>query len=100
PEESEEDANDFEQQSVQKSTLFPCHRAVLLRSEFFHAMFSSGFREAHVSDNLQIIDVDCSPEVLEIVLAFLYTEKTDFSLDVAVDVLFAADMLFIEKLKT
>lgn len=63
-------------------------------------MFSSGFREAHVSDNLQIIDVDCSPEVLEIVLAFLYTEKTDFSLDVAVDVLFAADMLFIEKLKT
>lgn len=105
-EESEEDANDVEQQSgqkddkIQKSTLFPCHRAVLLRSEFFHAMFSSRFREAHVSDHLKIIDVDCSPEILEIVLAFLYTEKTDFSLDVAVDVLFAADMLFIEKLKT
>lgn len=106
PEGLEENTNDVEQQSdqnddnVQKSTLFPCHRAVLLRSEFFHAMFSSGFREAHVSDHLKIIDVDCSPEVLEIVLAFLYTEKTDFPLDVAVDVLFAADMLFIEKLKT
>lgn len=106
PEESEEGTNDAESYSdikdgkLQKSTLFPCHRAVLLRSEFFHAMFSSGFREAHVSDHLKIIDVDCSPEVLEIVLSFLYTEKADFSLDIAVDVLFAADMLFIEKLKT
>lgn len=98
-EESEEDFNDAKQW-VQKSTLFPCQRAMLLRSEFFQAMFSSGFREAHVSDHLNIIDVDCSPEVLEIVLTFLYTEKADFSLDIAVDVLFAADMLFIEKLKT
>ncbi|KAJ5376851.1 hypothetical protein N7509_013737 [Penicillium cosmopolitanum] len=84
----------------QKSTLFPCHRAMLLRSEFFQAMFTSSFREAHVTDNLHIIDVDCSPEVLEIILTFLYTERADFPLDVAVDVLFAADMLFIEKLKT
>ncbi|KAJ5825305.1 hypothetical protein N7474_002443 [Penicillium riverlandense] len=81
------------------STLFPCHRAMLLRSEFFQAMFSSSFREAHMKDHLNIIDVDCSPEVLEIILTFLYTEKADFSLDVAVEVLFAADMLFIEKLK-
>jgi hypothetical protein len=81
------------------STLFPCHRAMLLRSEFFQAMFSSSFREAHIKDHLNIIDIDCSPEVLEIILTFLYTEKADFSLDVAVEVLFAADMLFIEKLK-
>ncbi|OJJ43074.1 hypothetical protein ASPZODRAFT_103947 [Penicilliopsis zonata CBS 506.65] len=86
--------------SKPKSTLFPCHRAMLLRSEFFHAMFSSAFREAHVKEYLNIIPVDCSPEVLEIVLTFLYTEKVDFPLDIAVDVLFAADMLFIEKLKT
>lgn len=84
----------------QNSTLFPCHRAMLLRSEFFQAMFTSAFREAHVTDKLHIIDVDCSPEVLEIILTFLYTERADFPLDVAVDVLFAADMLFIEKLKT
>ncbi|PYH79882.1 hypothetical protein BO82DRAFT_356085 [Aspergillus uvarum CBS 121591] len=85
---------------VQKSTLFPCHRAMLLRSEFFHTMFTSPFREAHMKDHLNIIPVDCSPEVLEIVLTFLYTERADFPLDIAVDVLFAADMLFIEKLKT
>ncbi|KAL4924028.1 ankyrin repeat and BTB/POZ domain protein [Aspergillus undulatus] len=83
-----------------KSTLFPCHRAMLLRSEFFQTMFNSPFREAHMKENLHIIPVDCSPDVLEIILTFLYTERADFPLEVAVEVLFAADMLFIEKLKT
>ncbi|KAH1828476.1 hypothetical protein KXX35_006026 [Aspergillus fumigatus] len=87
-------------QQDRKSVLFPCHRAMLLRSEFFQAMFSSTFREAHLKEHLNVIPVDCSPEVLEIVLMFLYTERADFPLDIAVDVLFAADMLFIEKLKT
>ncbi|KAJ9295135.1 hypothetical protein DTO271G3_6305 [Paecilomyces variotii] len=83
----------------QRSVLFPAHRAMLLRSEFFLTMFSSPFREAQVTEHLNIIDIDCSPEVLEIILTFLYTEKADFGLDVAVEVLFAADLLFIEKLK-
>ncbi|DAA74567.1 TPA_exp: Uncharacterized protein A8136_3325 [Trichophyton benhamiae CBS 112371] len=83
-----------------KSVLFPAHRAMLLRSEFFSLMFSSSFREAQVTDYLQIIPIDCSPDVLEIVLTFLYTEKADFPLEVAVDVLFAADLLLIERLKT
>ena len=83
-----------------RSVLFPCHRAMLLRSEFFLTMFSSSFREAHQADHLHIIPIDCSPETLEIVLTFLYTEKADFGLDLAVEVLFAADLLFIEKLKT
>lgn len=82
-----------------KSVLFPVHRAMLLRSEFFLTMFSSAFREAQETQHLQIIPIDCSPEVLEVVLTFLYTEKADFPLDVAIDVLFAADLLFIEKLK-
>ncbi|GKZ72928.1 hypothetical protein AnigIFM50267_009595 [Aspergillus niger] len=85
---------------VPMSTLFPCHRAMLLRSEFFQTMFASSFREAHMKDHLNVISVDCSPDVLEIVLTFLYTERADFPLDIAVDVLFASDMLFIEKLKT
>ncbi|KAL8732390.1 MAG: hypothetical protein Q9166_002788 [cf. Caloplaca sp. 2 TL-2023] len=85
--------------SPQKSTLFPAHRAMLLRSEFFLTMFSSGFREAQSTPHLQIIPIDCTPEVLETVLTFLYTEKADFPLDIAVDVLFAADLLLIERLK-
>lgn len=82
-----------------KSVLFPVHRAMLIRSEFFLTMFSSPFREAQPSAHLQIIPVDCKPEVLEIVLTFLYTEKSDFPLEHAIDVLFAADLLLIEKLK-
>jgi ankyrin repeat/BTB/POZ domain-containing protein 1 len=83
-----------------KSIIFPCHRAMLLRSEFFQKMFTSPFREAHLGEHLTTINIDCSPEVLEIILTFLYTERADFPLEIAVDVLFAADMLFIEKLKT
>lgn len=82
-----------------KSTLFPVHKAMLLRSEFFLTMFSSGFREAQDTQYLQIIPIDCSPQVLEIVLKFLYTEKTDCPLEFAIDVLFTADLLLIEKLK-
>ena len=81
------------------STLFPVHRAMLLRSEYFHTMFSSSFLEARVTPHLQIIPISCSPEVLEIVLTYLYTERADFPLDIAVDVLYAADLLFIDKLK-
>jgi ankyrin repeat and BTB/POZ domain-containing protein 1 len=72
---------------------------MLIRSEFFLTMFSSSFREAQQTPHLQIIPIACSPAVLEIILTFLYTEKADFPLDIAVDVLFAADLLFLEKLK-
>ena len=82
-----------------KSKVYPCHKAMLIRSEFFMTMFESTFREALETPHLQIIPIDCSPEILEIILTFLYTEKADFGLDVAVDVLFAADMLFLERVK-
>lgn len=82
-----------------RSVLYPCHRAMLLRSEVFATMFASPFREGQESKHLQIVPVDCAPEVLEVILTFLYTEKADFSLALALDVLQAADMLFIEKLK-
>ena len=82
-----------------KTVLFPCHRAMLLRSELFNTMFSSPFREAQSADHLHIVPVDCTPAVLEIVLRFLYTEKTDVPLELALDTLYAADLLFIDKLK-
>ncbi|KAK5077142.1 hypothetical protein LTR64_005376 [Lithohypha guttulata] len=86
--------------SVRKSKLYPCHKAMLIRSEFFMTMFDSHFKEAQDTPHLQIIPIDCSPAVLEIILAFLYSERSDFGLDIAIDVLFASDMLFLEKLKT
>ncbi|KAL9602033.1 MAG: hypothetical protein Q9219_002142 [cf. Caloplaca sp. 3 TL-2023] len=84
---------------TRKSTLFPAHRAMLIRSEFFLTMFSSGFRETQPTPHLQIIPIDCSPTILETVLTFLYTEMADFPLDLAIDVLFAADLLLIDRLK-
>jgi ankyrin repeat and BTB/POZ domain-containing protein 1 len=87
------------QRRPQHSMLFPAHRAMLLRSELFATMFASPFREGQELPHLQVVPVDCSPEVLSIVLTFLYTEKADFGLSIALDVLHAADMLFIEKLK-
>lgn len=88
-----------ENPKTRKSTIYPAHRALLLRSEYFLTMFSSQFREAQHTPYLQTIKLDCSPAVLETILTFLYTERSDFGLDIAIDVLFAADQLFIEKLK-
>ena len=82
-----------------KSVLFPAHRAMLLRSEFFAAMFSSSFKEAQETPHLQIIPIDCNPAVLGIVLNFLYAENATIPLEHAIDVLFAGDLLLIEKLK-
>jgi len=62
-------------------------------------MFSSSFREAQSTEYLQIIPIDCSPDILQVILTYLYTERSDFPLDVAIDVLFAADLLFIDRLK-
>jgi ankyrin repeat and BTB/POZ domain-containing protein 1 len=83
----------------QRSVLFPVHKAMLIRSDYFLTMFSSSFLEAQQSDYLQIVSVDCSPDVLEVILTFLYSEKADFSLDIAIEVLFTADLLLLEKLK-
>lgn len=82
-----------------QSTLIPAHRAMLIRSDYFSAMFTSGFREAQSTEHLPIIHVDCSPPVLAIILSYLYTERCDMPLKLAVPTLFAADMLFIDRLK-
>ncbi|KAJ8067279.1 hypothetical protein OCU04_004639 [Sclerotinia nivalis] len=83
-----------------KSMLYPAHRAMLIRSEYFHTMFSSAFLEAQPSENLHVISIDCSPAVLELLLDYFYTDNVDIPLDLALDVLFAADTFFIERLKT
>lgn len=93
-------ADDESDDAETTTTLYPAHRALLTRSEFFAIMFASPFREASNSTtHLQIIPIACSAAVLEIILTYLYTESADFSLAMALQVLEAADMLFIEKLK-
>lgn len=82
-----------------RCVLYPVHKAFLIRAPYFETMFSSAFKEAQESEHLHIIRVDCSPEVLEIVLTFLYTEKAEIPLELAMDVLYEADLLFLDKLK-
>ncbi|KAK8099190.1 BTB/POZ domain-containing protein 3 [Apiospora kogelbergensis] len=92
--------NGENEKTKRKATLYPVHKAMLIRSPYFETMFSSQFMEAQKSENLLVVKVDCSPEVLELILAFLYTEKAECPLDLGLDLLYAADMLFLDKLKT
>lgn len=83
-----------------RSVLYPVHKAMLIRSPYFDTMFSSKFKEAQGSNHLHIVKVDCPPEVLEIVLGFLYTEKVECPLELGLDLLYVSDMLLLDKLKT
>ncbi|KAJ8129474.1 hypothetical protein O1611_g4155 [Lasiodiplodia mahajangana] len=82
-----------------KSYIYPVHKAMLIRSPYFETMFSSAFLEAQESQHLHVIKVDCPPKVLEIILGFLYTEQAECPLHLALDLLYAADMLLLDKLK-
>lgn len=85
----------------QKSCIYPVHKAMLVRSPYFQTMFTSSFLEAQdPANHLHIIKIDCIPEVLELVLSFLYTDKADCGIDLALDLLYAADMLLLDRLKT
>ncbi|KAI1452212.1 hypothetical protein F4805DRAFT_448344 [Annulohypoxylon moriforme] len=85
--------------NVKKSVLYPAHKAMLIRSPYFETMFSGPFREAQASQHLHIIKIDCVPEVLEIILTYLYTERVECPLELGLDLLYASDMLFLDKVK-
>lgn len=93
-------AGDQESVVKRKSVLYPAHKAMLIRSEYFEKMFSGDFVESQREDHLRIITVDCTPAVLEIILTFLYTENAVCPLEHALDLLYASDMLFLDGLKS
>ena len=80
---------------------FPAHRG-MLRSDYFTTMFTSRFREARrprAGEPLPGVGVDAAPEVLELVLSFLYSERTAIPPARALELLYAADMMMLERLK-
>ncbi|KAH7126281.1 hypothetical protein B0J13DRAFT_145615 [Dactylonectria estremocensis] len=89
-----------ESSKKRQSVLYPAHKGMLIRSEYFEKMFSGDFVESQRTDHLRVITVDCTPAVLEIILSFLYTETVVCPLEHALDLLYAADMLFLDNLKT
>lgn len=89
--------------AVRTSTLYPVHRAILIRSEYFHTMFTSSFQEAILpipESVLQVIKVNCGSDTLETILTYLYTERIDIPLELSFELLVTADELLIDVLKT
>lgn len=95
---------------------YPCHRAMLLRSEYFDTMFNSeifsannNFPSIKVENNeianikkLLIIKLNCTnSEVAELILTFIYHDDiTYLPLRLTIDLLFIADELLLDRLKT
>ncbi|SCV05980.1 LANO_0H19416g1_1 [Lachancea nothofagi CBS 11611] len=92
--------------------IYPCHRSILVRSDYFRVMFSSQFGEAssyrHTPEgiidrsyDLPIVSLPTSSiEVANLILSYLYFDETEVPWKLAFDVLATADALLIERLKT
>jgi len=82
-------------------SFYAAHRAVL-QSGFINTAIR--FKEvsqnlAHSIDAPTVVALDITSEMLEIILKWFYTDTLDVLPELALDLLLAADMLFIERLK-
>ena len=85
---------------VKGETLYPIHRAILCRAEYFQTLFLFSHENSNVdTDQLPIINLPFSPDVAELVISFLYTDRVDIPHENALDVLHAADFLLLPRLK-
>ncbi|RWR76770.1 arm repeat protein interacting with ABF2 isoform X2 [Cinnamomum micranthum f. kanehirae] len=76
---------------------FYAHRiALLASSDIFRAMFDGGYREKDARD-IEIPNIRW--EVFELMMRFIYTGSVDVTLDIAQDLLRAADQYLLEGLK-
>ena len=76
---------------------FPCHRVILAaKSEYFHLLFSGGFRETKES-TIPIKGV--SSAIMAIILKFIYTSECKFGYDHCIDLLLAANMMQVKDLE-
>ncbi|KAH8550422.1 BTB/POZ protein [Umbelopsis sp. PMI_123] len=91
---------------------FPCHKALLtLRSEYFDIMFSGRFSESYIGEsqvhypsltlNMPILRIsDVSPEAFAIILEFIYTDVAAIPIEMAFEILIAADRFLFHRLKS
>src|SRR5579859_6894131 len=87
-----------------KTTIYYAHLAILTRSEYFLTMFTSPFAESRTlfeeSSSLPLLELAIDAEIAPIVLSFLYTDRAEIPRDIALEVLYAADFLFLPRLKS
>ncbi|KAF5732769.1 hypothetical protein HS088_TW17G00299 [Tripterygium wilfordii] len=77
---------------------FYAHRICLIASsEAFRAMFDGGYRERDVED-VEIPNIRW--DVFELMMRFIYTGSVDINIDIAQDLLRAADQYLLDSLKS
>lgn len=94
------------------SKIYPCHLAVLLRSDYFKGMFVGPFKEftEHAksivcngdgSSMLQILDVPTNNiEIFEMTIRYLYYDEFNIPWNYAMEVILLSDFLLISRLKS
>ncbi|CEP60388.1 uncharacterized protein LALA0_S01e09626g [Lachancea lanzarotensis] len=99
-------------ESSEEGFIYPCHRSILTRSEYFKVMFASSFDETTLYRQTQegILDRTvnfpvvsfpiCDCQTAELILSYLYYDRTDIPWQSAINVLRASDALLIDRLKT
>ncbi|XP_058742311.1 ARM REPEAT PROTEIN INTERACTING WITH ABF2-like [Vicia villosa] len=75
---------------------FHAHRACLLSSDIFRAMFDGGYKEKE-SKEIEIPNIKWN--VFELMMRFIYTGTVAVDLDIALDLLKAADQYLLDGLK-
>lgn len=97
---------------LNRKRLFPCHLAILSRSNYFKLMFTLPFTERYTytsrrlchsghSKQLPIVQFPCCEfKVAEIILRYLYYDSSDIPWNFAIDVLITADVLLEDRLKS
>ncbi|XP_027351055.1 ARM REPEAT PROTEIN INTERACTING WITH ABF2-like [Abrus precatorius] len=75
---------------------FYAHRDCLLSSDIFRAMFDGGYRETEAK-HIEIPNITW--EVFELMMRYIYCGTVDVNLDIAQDLLKAADQYLLDDLK-
>ncbi|KAK6500542.1 hypothetical protein TWF506_003317 [Arthrobotrys conoides] len=91
-----------ESQLDEEVFFYAAHKA-MIQSDFICAAirFKQEFQSSRTSKQCPtIVSIDVSPEIMEAILKWFYTDMVDIPLEAVLDLLQAADMLLIERLKS
>ncbi|CAN6645702.1 hypothetical protein TRVA0_021S01046 [Trichomonascus vanleenenianus] len=81
---------------------YPAHKTMLVRSEYYLTMFTSSFSEGVADSNqLPVITLPvANVRTAELVLTYLYTDRVTVPIEEAMNVMYAANLLLLDRLKS
>lgn len=77
------------------SKVYPVHKSMLIKSEYYLTAFTSGFAETY--EDVPVFSLSTTPEVAEIMLTFLYVDRVEIPRTLALEVLELASFLLLSK---